>query len=124
MLTFGDPLNTPVQEWFPALTNQVNLNVVQGYEWLPDQQFAHRMDDYGLLQPCLMENWDCVENWVAERGYKYDYVYVYQGYVGRESVDEKEPMLAGWLLANLYASADYMPVYEAPLITIFAYKSE
>jgi len=119
MLTFGDPLNTPVQEWFPALTKRVNLTVAQGYEWLPNQQFAKRLEDYNQLQPCLTENWDCVEKWVSERGYEYDYVYVYRGYVGSETVDETEPMLAGWLLEDLITSVDHSPVYEAPLITIF-----
>lgn len=123
-LTFGDPLNTPFQEWLPALSNRVNLTVVQGYEWLPGQQFSRRLDDYKLLQPCLVENWNCVENWVAERGYEFDYVYVYRGYVGRENVGETEPMLSGWLLENLTSSANYFPVYEAQMITIFAYETE
>ena len=122
VLTLGDPLNTPLQEWLPALTRQVNLTVVQGYEWLPNQQFSRRLDDYKLLQPCLVENQNCFENWVAQRGYQYDYVYVYQGYVGREEVVDTEPMLANWLLENLYASIEYLPVYEKPLITIFAHE--
>ena len=119
VLTFGDPLNTPFQEWFPALTDRINLTVAQGYEWLPDRQFARRLDDYKLLQPCLTENWDCVDGWVTERGYEFEYVYVYRGYVGEDEVDETKPMLAGWLLEQLYASTDYVPVYESPLITIF-----
>lgn len=120
MLTFGDPLNTPVQEWFPALTNRVNLTVVQGYEWLPNQQFSRRLTDYNQLQPCLTENWTCVENWVTERGYEYDYVYVYRGYVGQEDVSETEPKLAGWILEQLFASNDYLAIYEASQIAIFA----
>jgi hypothetical protein len=124
MLTYGDPLNTPLQEWFPALTGRVNLTVAQGYEWLPDQQFSQRLADFNLLQPCLTENWGCVESWVSERNHTYDYVYVYQGYVGRESVNETEPMLASWILDNLNASSDYVSVYQAPLITIFENKAE
>jgi hypothetical protein len=124
VLTLGDPLNTPLQEWLPALTSQVNLTVVQGYEWLPNQQFSRRLDDYKLLQPCLVENQNCFENWVAQRGYEFDYVYVYQGYVGREDVVDTEPMLANWLLENLYASTEYLPVYNTSLITIFSHEVE
>ena len=124
VLTFGDPLNTPFQEWLPALSDRANLTVVQGYEWLPDQQFSRRYEDFKLLQPCLTEKWDCVENWVTERGFEFDFVFVNRGYVGRDDVGDTEPMLAGWLLEDLYASTKYSPVYETPMITIFANEAE
>ena len=119
VLTLGDPLNTPLQEWFPVLTKRVNLMVVQGYEWLPGQQFAQRLDDYKLLQPCFTENWSCVADFAAARNFEFDYVYVYQGYVGREEISPTEPKLAGWLLQDLYASPDFVPIYEQGFISIF-----
>jgi len=51
-------------------------------------------------------------------------VYVYQGYVGREKVADTKPMLANLLLENLYASNEYLTVYETSLITIFAHEVE
>ncbi len=37
ILNYGDPLTSPIQEWFPALTDRVSLSVIQGYEWLPGE---------------------------------------------------------------------------------------
>lgn len=124
VLTYGDPLNTPLQEWFPALTGRVNLSVAQGYEWLPGQQFARRLADYRQLQPCLTQDWRCVETWAATHGAAYDYVYVYRGYPGREWVEETEPALSGWLIDSLLAAPAYELVYETDLISIFAYHGE
>ena len=120
LLTRGPALNTPVQEWFPALTERVNIGVAQGYEWLPGNQFSQRINDYDALQPCLTQNLACVEAWAAARGYEYDYLYVFRGEAGQETIHDGDMLWAGWILEDLNARSDYRLVYDTPLIRIFA----
>ncbi len=115
LLTYGDPFNTPVQEWFPTLTRRVNVAVVQGYEWLPGQLY-HRKQAFDELRTCLFEALSCLEQWAARQNITYDYVYLYRGFVG----DTKTQNLAGLLLTSLEASPDYTLVYDTPAIKIFA----
>ena len=119
LLTHGSPVNTPVQEWFPALTARTSLTVVQGYEWLPGEQFSKRMAAYNALQPCLTQNLACVEDWAAARGYTYEYLYIFRGEVGQESVSAEQTLWAGWILEDLSARPDYRQVYDTPLIQIY-----
>jgi hypothetical protein len=124
LLTHGSALNTPVQEWFPALTGRINIGVVQGYEWLPGRQFASRIADYNALQPCLTQNLACVEDWAAARGKTFDYLYVFRGEVGQETIRAGDTLWAGWILNDLAANPGYQSVYESPLIRIFAKSPE
>ena len=121
VLTFGDVLNTPFIEWFPALSGRTSVTTVQGYEWISNDAFNKRFKNYRELQPCMTANFSCVEEWIAEHGERVDYVYVYRGYVGQEKFNETDIQLAGWLLENLAKRKDYILVYSKPMIKIYQY---
>lgn len=114
ILTYGDPFNTPAQEWFPALTGRVSLTTVQGYEWLGT--LFNRKEAFETLQNCIFEDLACIEQWAAlgeER--RYDYLYVYRGYIGGSGPYH----LAGELLASLDVARGYTLVYDTQAIKIY-----
>jgi hypothetical protein len=119
LLTFGDSLNLPFLEWFPALTGRVSLTTVQGYEWLPGSTFYARKQAFQELQPCLTEDLVCVKHWVAGQGLSFDYLLVDHGYVGDQQVDPSKPRLNEWIASQLRASPQFRQVYTTPLIEIF-----
>lgn len=119
MLTYGDPFNTPIQEWFPALTGRVNLAVVQGYEWLPGRQFYTRRDDFPLLMRCLFLDVKCLENWAESRQRDFDYVYISQSLVGNVGASDPDVILGNSFIQSMQASPDYRPVYVSERIKIF-----
>jgi hypothetical protein len=119
LLTFGDPLNLPFLEWFPALTGRVSLTTVQGYEWLPGSSFSTRKQAFQELQPCLTRDLACVEDWVAGQGLSYDYLLVDHGYVGDQQLDPSKPRINDWIASQLRASPQFRQVYITPLIEIF-----
>lgn len=119
ILTYGDPFNTPIQEWFPALTGRINLAVVQGYEWLPGRQFYTRRDDFPLLMRCLFLDVACLENWAESRQRDFDYVYVSQDLVGNAATSAPDVILGNSLIQSMQASPDYKAVYASGRIMIF-----
>jgi hypothetical protein len=119
LLTFGDSLNLPFLEWFPALTGRVSLTTVQGYEWLPGSSFYARKQAFQELQPCLTENLACVESWAAGQGLSYNYLLVDYGYVGDQRLDPSKPLFNQWIVSQLHASPQFRQVYTTPLIEIF-----
>ncbi|MBI5285009.1 MAG: hypothetical protein HY874_07945 [Chloroflexi bacterium] len=62
-------------EWFPALTGRQAILTVQGTEWLPDDAFNREIAEYRGLQTCGQRLVDCVDEWVADTGKTYDYMY-------------------------------------------------
>lgn len=119
ILTYGDPFNTPIQEWFPALTGRVNLAVVQGYEWLPGRQFYTRRDDFPLLMRCLFLDVECLENWAESKQQDFDYVYVSQSLVGEARTNDPNVILGNSFIQSMQASPDYKLVYASERIKIF-----
>ena len=119
MLTYGDPFNTPIQEWFPALTGRINLAVVQGYEWLPGRQFYTRRDDFPLLMRCLFLDVKCLEDWGESRQRDFDYVYVSQSLVGKAGASDQDVILGNSLIQSMQSSPDYRLVYASERIKIF-----
>jgi hypothetical protein len=61
-------------EWFPALTDQVNLGAVQGYEWIDGNKFTERAGRFVELQSCNQQDVQCLANWANSR--QVDYVYL------------------------------------------------
>jgi len=119
LLTYGDPFNTPIQEWFPALTGRINLAVVQGYEWLPGRQFYTRRDDFPLLMRCLFLDVECLEDWGESRQRDFDYVYVSQSLVGKAGASDQDVILGNSLIQSMQSSPDYRLVYASERIKIF-----
>jgi hypothetical protein len=119
LLTFGDSLNLPFLEWFPALTGRASLTTIQGYEWLPGSTFYARKEAFQELQPCLTQDLACVENWVAGQSLSYDYLLVDHGYVGDQQLDPTKPLFNEWIASQLRGSSQFRQVYASPMIEIF-----
>jgi hypothetical protein len=123
LLTYGDPFNTPVQEWFPAVTHRVSLTTVQGYEWLPGKQFYQRRDKFKLLMRCLFADVNCVEKWANEQGYTYDFVYIDQGIIGESPSNGTTTVLGRLLVKSMDSSPCYDLIYVTELIKIYSHDS-
>ncbi len=119
LITYGNQFNTPVQEWFPALTQRINLATVQGYEWLPDRVFYRRRSDFPLLMRCIFEDNRCVEDWAEQRGYEFEYVYIYQGIPATIYAQEEDVPLGNALARSLADAPDYSLEYQSEHILIF-----
>lgn len=66
-----------LMEWFPTLTARINVVTVQGYEWMPKQEFTWRIADYFGLRKCLQEPWTkCLDDYLQEHSDGFDYVYI------------------------------------------------
>ena len=114
-------LDTPVQEWFPALSGRVNQNVVQGYEWLGREVFSRRRSNFAQLTNCAYQTVDCVTRWQTATGLDFDYLYItpvfartyyeYGGLTGQ--------VVGNSLLNSLEASPQYEQVYAQNGIYVF-----
>lgn len=67
-------MSDPLQEWFPALTNQYSATTMQGLEWTLGTGFFPWYDQLIAFQHCADVN--CVSEWSAGNGVDYDYLIV------------------------------------------------
>lgn len=119
ILSYADPLTSPIQEWFPALTDRVNLSVIQGYEWLPGE-FNRRQASAIELSHCIFYDRQCIENWAKNQGISFDYVLISQSINGT-SLDTNDPILGNSVAASMQASSAYRLVYSSTTVKIFQY---
>ncbi len=107
------PTLSPLQEWFPALSARMDIVTLQGREWLPGEaHFKARMEAYEALYSCLYEQPFCLEQWAAQHGETFDYVYLSQ----RLPNGERQ---SSCLADALRASQAYRLIYETPDVLIF-----
>jgi len=103
-------LSDPLSEWFPALTQRVNIVTVQGHEWTLDSPLIQNMKAYNRAQLCLNEDASCLSGW------DFDYLYI------RKVKPQKEGGVQGQvslLEASLRASSEYSIVYDSDAAVIF-----
>ena len=67
-------MSDPLQEWFPALTNQYSATTMQGLEWTLGAGFFPWYEQLIAFQHCADVN--CVSEWSAGNGMGYDYLIV------------------------------------------------
>lgn len=67
-------MSDPMQEWFPALTNQYSATTMQGLEWTYGENFFQWYEQLIAFQHCADVN--CVSEWCARNGVGYDYLIV------------------------------------------------
>jgi len=99
----------PRSEWLPALTGRRSVATVQGTEWLAgDRGMVASRARYDDLQDCAAAGTDCLRDWAARNGQRFDYVYVAkcEGAAG-----EGRDCCAA-LRAALREDASYALVYE------------
>ena len=67
-------MTDPLQEWFPALTEQKSLTTMQGLEWTYGEKFFPWYEQLTEFQKC--SDMTCVKNWSARNNVDYDYLIV------------------------------------------------
>lgn len=67
-------MTDPLQEWFPALTEQKSTTTLQGLEWTLAENFFPWHEQLTLFQHCA--DIACVDEWVEENDVDYDYLIV------------------------------------------------
>jgi Dolichyl-phosphate-mannose-protein mannosyltransferase len=67
-------MSDPMQEWFPALTNQYSATTMQGLEWTHAKNFFPWYDQLIAFQHCA--DIGCVTDWSTRNGMEYDYLIV------------------------------------------------
>ncbi len=98
-------------EWFPLLAQRVSVATVQGSEWLPDQEFGRRVDDYYYALDCGFKTSVCLDQWSQATGRAFSYVYVRKTNMGQ---------CCATLVTSLREDVRYAVVYDGPGATIFA----
>ncbi len=58
-------MSDPMQEWFPALTNQYSATTMQGLEWTFGENFFPWYDQLIAFQHCA--DVSCVSEWSAKQ---------------------------------------------------------
>ncbi len=107
-------MSDPMQEWFPALTNQYSATTMQGLEWTLGKKFFPWYDQLIAFQHCA--DISCVSEWSARNDVDYDYVIVT---IPPES-DESEPADSLRSLAvSTRSSALHLLVYESENALVF-----
>jgi hypothetical protein len=107
-------------EWFPALTDRVSLNTVQGSEWVRGQ-FARRYYADQHLQECAFRGATCLGNWMRRNHLAPDYVYVAKAAPIQLIADAVAPDRdCCWSLrTQLAQDPRYTRVYDGPAASIF-----
>ncbi len=67
-------MSDPMQEWFPALTNQYSATTLQGLEWTLSDLFFPWYEELVAFQHCADIN--CVIGWSGKNKIHYDYLFV------------------------------------------------
>lgn len=58
---YSNPLQSPLREWFPAITERRSINTVQGSEWLSgDAGYLEKMKINKGLHQCLYMDFQCI----------------------------------------------------------------
>jgi hypothetical protein len=101
-------------EWFPVLANRVSVATVQGAEWLPNREFARRIDQHYAVNDCGAQDSACLALWSMKTGKEFDYVYV------ADRPEYPQDKCCAKLRAELEGDPRYTRVYPGPGAAIFA----
>jgi hypothetical protein len=107
-------MSDPMQEWFPALTNQRSLTTLQGLEWNLAEKFFPWYEQLAAFQRCA--DLDCVAAWRAANGVEYDY------WMLTVPSEEDKSEFAGYLRSlalSARASGEHTLVFESQTALIF-----
>lgn len=103
----GNPLLSPLTEWFPALSERRSIATIQGTEWLNgSDHYAMKISAIREVHECLYQGVGCLTRTQGQLADRYDYILLSGG--------EYFP-----LLTELSASTDFLLIYESGNIHIF-----
>jgi hypothetical protein len=109
----GNPLLSPLTEWFPALAERRSIATIQGTEWLTGKN--HYNNQYAIItgiHRCLYQDVDCLYRLQGDLPDKYEYIMLASARSGGNKTQLP-------LLVSLSESSDFTLVYAAPTIHIF-----
>lgn len=109
-------MTDPLQEWFPALTNQYSRTTMQGLEWTLSENFFPYYEQLSIFQKCADVN--CVNDWTIKNNVEYDYLIVLipaENEIG-ELVDSLRS-----LGVSVRSSALHLLVYESDYAMVFEF---
>ncbi|MHB8682907.1 MAG: hypothetical protein ACYC9X_01105 [Dehalococcoidia bacterium] len=104
-------------EWFPVLAQRKSVATVQGYEWLPNDQFDAQRAAFVDLQQCANGDGACLDRWAAASGKTFQYVYV--ATIPTTSPDQHGVTCCDRLRTSLRSDPRYALVYDGAGATIF-----
>lgn len=107
-------MTDPLQEWFPALTNQYSRTTMQGLEWTLSENFFPYYEELTVFQKCADIN--CVNEWVTKNNVDYDYLIVL--IPAENDVSELSNSLRS-LGVSVRSSALHLLVYESEHAMVF-----
>lgn len=108
-----------VSEWLPALTGRRSVATPQGYEWGGD--FVKRTAAHRDAQSCIVKQPACLEEWSAEAGETFEYVYVAKALPTARDTSHSWGVTDATLpfRALLDSDARWLRVYDGPAATIY-----
>ncbi len=98
-------------EWLPVLAQRVSVATVQGYEWRPLGEFAHKKREYIGLQGCAGWVDRCLSDWSRATGVSYTHVYLPKPATGA---------CCRILRYSLDRDPEYRLVYDGPGAALYA----
>jgi hypothetical protein len=109
----GNPLLSPLTEWFPALAERRSIATIQGTEWLAGKN--HYNNQYTVIMDihqCLYREVECIYKLQDGLPDQYDYILLSSNY--QEGNNVRLP-----LFVSLDESPGFTLVYESSAIQIF-----
>jgi hypothetical protein len=120
VLTGDSPLNDPVSEWFPALTERTSIATVQGYEWDRTHSFEAILSRSVNVQKCLGESIQCITGWAESAHTVFDYIYIHNPLL---QTDAQTGASVTSALGDLAVSQGYaVLVYQDAAVSIYKVK--
>lgn len=114
LITQGLPLNDSTSEWFPVMAERPSLATVFGYEWVNDDLFGARVEQYQKLQTCMMQDTACLNQWAQRYNQELSYIYLQKSH-GDTSVQPP-------LYISLINSPEFKSIFNSENIEIFIKK--
>ena len=105
-------------EWFPLLANRRSVATVQGNEWIRGQ-FGRSLDLYSDLQLCADKSSTCIDEWRAEYGMHFDYIYIPKTAELQPGVVRHPDECCAALRMSLRADSRFDVVYDGEGATVF-----
>ena len=107
----GNPLHSPLTEWFPALSERRSVATIQGTEWLSGKSsYANQYDVIKNIQQCLYADMNCIHN--LENLLTDEYSYILISTAGGQSP----------LGSDLNAQANAALVYSSTSVKVYRVK--
>jgi len=108
----GNPLLSPLTEWFPALAQRRSIATIQGTEWLPEERHYNKLyTAITDIHQCLYQDVECLREFQDELPDDYDYIMLSAKQQNRKNILP--------LFISLSQNSKFMLVYTSPTIYIF-----